>query len=49
MKLIARQTFGIFVKNLLNHWANKKKLASELIFPLFISLIYYFYKCTHLS
>ena len=35
-----QQCYGIVLKNLLNHWANKKKLLGEFLFPAFISGLY---------
>ncbi len=35
-----QQCYGIVIKNLLNHWANKKKFFGEFIFPFFISGLY---------
>ncbi len=35
-----QQCYGILLKNLLNHWANKKKLLGEFLFPVFISALY---------
>ena len=46
---LASQMGAVFLKNLLNHLSNKKKVASELMFPLFISLIYYFYSAQSTS
>ncbi len=35
-----QQCYGILLKNLLNHWSNKKKLLGEFLFPAFISGLY---------
>lgn len=40
-----RQAMAIFKKNLKRNLNNKKKLLSQLIFPLVICAVYYLYKC----
>lgn len=45
MLLSLKQTSAIFKKNLRRNLANKKALLSQFVFPIMVSLIYYFYKC----
>ena len=44
MKNFILKVLAIWKKNFINHMANKKKFLSEFIFPVLVSLIYYFKK-----
>lgn len=43
--LSLKQTSAILKKNLRRNLANKKAIISQFVFPIIVSLIYYFYKC----
>jgi hypothetical protein len=42
------QCYGIIIKNLSNHWTNKKRFFGEFIFPIIISSLYIVMQCTYL-